>query len=354
MKLELELKALLEAVEGSYEVKGNPEIVVSGFANLDDAEVGDLSFVQSKKYAEKALQSRASVLLVPLDQTFPARDGVTVVAVEKPSQALSQICGRVSSILYPRVVSGVHGTAIIESDANVDASVSVGAFSTIAHDSSVDSSAVIGARVSIGAHCRIGKGVVIHDNVVIGAYTRIGEGSIIHSGVVIGTPGFGYDFNPTKGCHEPIPQIGRVEVGRYVEIGANTTVDRARIGVTSIGDGTKVDNLVQIAHNVKIGRHCILCAQVGISGTVNIGDYVVLAGKVGVADHVDIASGIQIGGGSAVMSSLNTPKAKLLGQPAMDFGLAMKIIALQRRLPDLFKRMGALEKRLESLDCGSE
>ena len=348
MKLELDLKDLLEAIEGEYDVRGAMDAKVSGFANLEDATEGDLSFVQSKKYANEALKTRASVLLVPTAEEITIPDNVTSIAVPAPSKALSQICGRVASLLYPKSEPFIHPTAIVDEDATVDESSTIGAYTTIGSGTRLSKETVVGSRVSIGNHCQIGKGVVIEDNVVIGDYTSIGEGSIIHSGVVIGTPGFGYDFNPGTGCHDPIPQIGCVQIGKFVEIGANTTIDRARIGNTVIGDGTKVDNLVQIAHNVKIGRHCILCAQVGISGTVNIGDYVVLAGKVGVADHVDIAPGIQVGGGSAVMSSLKTPKAKLLGQPAMDFGLAMKIIALQRRLPDLFKRVGAVEKALKS------
>lgn len=350
MKLELNLKYLLDAIEGDYDVNGAMDVTVTGFANLQDAMEGDLSFVQSKKYANQASETRASVLLVPANENFtlPDNPSFTAVAVAEPSRALSQICGRVASLLYPKTEPVIHQTAIVDEDAIVDEASAVGAYTTIGSGTRLEADVVVGARVSLGNHCHIAKGVKIADNVVIGDYTSIGEGSIIHSGVVIGTAGFGYDFNPNTGCHDPIPQIGSVQIGRYVEIGANTTVDRARIGKTVIGDGTKIDNLVQIAHNVKIGRHCILCAQVGISGTVNIGDYVVLAGKVGVADHVDIAPGIQIGGGSAVMSSLSTPKAKLLGQPAMDFGLAMKIIALQRRLPDLFKRVGAVEKALKS------
>lgn len=353
MKLELDLKDLLEAIEGDYDVKGATDVKVTGFANLQDATEGDLSFVQSKKYATLASQTRASVLIVPVAEEFIVPDKVTTVAVSEPSRALSQMCGRVASLLYPKSEPVIHQTAIVDEDASVDETSAVGAFTTIGGKTCLDADGVVGSRVSIGNHCQIGKGVRIADNVVIGDYTCIGEGSIIHSGVVIGAPGFGYDFNANTGVHEAIPQIGSVQIGKYVEIGANTTVDRARIGNTVIGDGTKIDNLVQIAHNVKIGRHCILCAQVGISGTVTIGDYVVLAGQVGVADHVDIAPGVQIGGGSAVMSSLTTPKAKLLGQPAMDFGIAMKIMALQRRLPDLFKRVGAVEKALKSNESTS-
>ena len=347
MKLELKLSELLESIEDDFELRGDPNTVIRGFANLADAKAGDLSFVQSRKYAEAAGKSLASVMLIPSGEALTLPHGVVTVEVKHPSKVLSQICGQVESRLFPIVFTGIHPSALIGESGLLGDQVSIGAYSTVGKGSQVGERCHIGARVSIGDHCHIGKEVRIADNCVIGAHTHIGDGCKIHSGVVIGAPGFGYEFDCNTGTHQPIPQVGRVVIGKYVDIGANTTIDRARLGETVIGDGTKIDNLVQIAHNVKIGRHCILCAFVGVSGSVTMGDYVVLAGRVGVADHLEIAPGVQVGGGSGVTSSLLTPKMKAWGMPATDFGSAMKIAALQRKLPEFFKRLGQIEKQLE-------
>jgi len=349
MNFKLRLADLLTWIEGGYAVTGNPDITICGFGNLKDAVAGDLSFVQSRKYASDAENTRASVLLIPNDLSLKVPESITCIRVENPSKVLSQICGKIEILLFPVTYGGIHTQCIVSEGVDLGENVSLGAFTTIGRITSIGPNSWIGARVSIGANCQIGKGVFIADNCVIGDYTVIGDYSRIHSGVVIGTPGFGYEFNRNKGCHEPIPQIGRVRIGSYVEIGANTTVDRARLGETVIGDGTKIDNLVQVAHNVKIGKHCILCAFVGVSGSVTIGDYAVLAGRAGVADHVDIANGVQLGAGAGLTSSVSVPGSKLWGTPAVEMGAAMKIVALQRKLPDLFKRMGQIEKQLSGL-----
>ncbi len=289
MNLELKLSDLLKAIEDNYEIRGDSNRVIRGFSNLSNARKDDLSFVQSRKHRRGAATTKAAVLIIPENEVLEIADGITTIAVENPSRVLSQICGKVEALLYPIRSQGLHPSALIDDGADLKESVSVGAFSTVGASSSIGANTSIGARVSIGVDCHIGNNVRIADNCVIGDHTTIGDFCNIHSGVVVGTPGFGYEFNPSTGCHDPIPQVGRVVIGNHVDIGANTTIDRARLGETSIGDGTKIDNQVQIAHNVKIGKHCILCAFVGISGTVNMGDYVVLAGQVGVADHVDIA-----------------------------------------------------------------
>lgn len=349
MRLELKLTDLLDCVEDTYEIEGEADRTIMGFASLADAEGSDLSFVQSEKHASAAATTRAGVLIIPRGLRLNLADGITTVAVENPSRAMSQICGRVEQLLFPLPKQGsIHSSAQVSSTAEVSKSATVGAFTTIDDGCRIADKCFIGARVSIGAHCQIGPGVCIADNCVIGPYTEIGEGSRLHSGVVIGSPGFGYVFNSETHAHEPIPQIGRVVIGKFVDIGANSTIDRARLGETQIGDGTKIDNLVQIAHNAKIGRHCILCAFVGISGSVTLGDYVVLAGQVGVADHLQIADHVQVGGGSAVTSSLVEPGMKAWGVPATDFGLAMKMVVLQRKLPELFKRVAHLEKQSQA------
>jgi UDP-3-O-[3-hydroxymyristoyl] glucosamine N-acyltransferase len=347
MRLEIKLTDLLESIEEPFEVQGDPTLKIRGFANLAEAQPHDLSFVQSRKYAKTAAETRASVLLVPRNEPMVLPNHLTTISVENPSRVLSQMCSRVEALLFPLEPAGIHPTALLASPLAQDRNISVGAFTTVGAGCQIGKDTWIGARVSIGHGCQMGEGVIIHDNCVIAPHTEIGNHCRIYSGVVIGSPGFGYDFIKEKGLHAPIPQVGRVVLGNYVDVGANTTIDRARIGETRIGDGTKIDNLVQVAHNVKIGRHCILCAYVGISGSVNIGDYVILAGMVGVADHINIASGVQVGGGASVVTHLETPQGKYWGSPAYDYGLAMKTAALQRKIPELFKRVSLLESRLD-------
>lgn len=349
MKIELNLSDLLDLIQENPEVTGKTEDSILGIASLDNSQKGDLTFVQDKKNAQKVTQCKATVLLAPKELKIDAPQVDVIIRVDNPSRALSQVCSAIEQTLFPKNYTGIHSSAVITDSTKLGDNVSVGAFTVVEEEVILSKNCHIGNRVTIGANSSIGENTVIMDNVVLAPHTRIGEGSIIHSGVVLGCPGFGYDFNKDTGIHEPIPQIGSICIGNNVEIGANTTIDRARFGVTQIGDGTKIDNQVQIAHNVIIGKHCIVCAMVGISGSVNIGDYVVLAGGVGIADHIDIASKTQIGGGAAVISSIKEPGSKLWGIPAVDFGLALKISILQKRLPDLFKRFKVMEEEIKSI-----
>lgn len=348
MDFELKLKDVVELIQEDVEVVGNPDVNILGIASLDSCQKGDLSFLQSKKFIKQAESAQATVLIVPTSVDVQAPGVDVLIRAEIPSRALSQICGALEQKLFPVAYSGVHSTAQICDGVTLSETASVGAFSTLEADVVVGQNSKVGARVTVGAHSKIGENVIIGDNVVLAPYTVVGNGSKIHSGVVIGTPGFGYDFNKELGCHQAIPQIGRVIIGENVDVGANTTIDRARFGDTVIGDGTKIDNLVQIAHNVIIGKHCIICSGVGISGTVKIGDYVVLAGQVGVADHVEIASGTQVGGGAGITSNVKEPGKKIWGTPAIDYGLAMKTAILQKRIPELFKRVKEIEKQIQS------
>ncbi|MFP4166796.1 MAG: UDP-3-O-(3-hydroxymyristoyl)glucosamine N-acyltransferase, partial [Opitutales bacterium] len=196
----------------------------------------------------------------------------------------------------------------------------------------------VGSRASIGDETRIFSGVFVGDDCVIGPRNRLSMGC------VIGSDGFGYEYH--EGEHVRVPQIGNVETDADVDIGANTTVDRARFGTTRIGAGTKIDNQVQIAHNVSIGRHCLIIAQVGISGSTHLGDGVVVGGQAGIAGHLTIGSGVQIAGGAAVVRSLE-PKSAVRGSPAEPMMRFNRIVVLQRRLPELFKRIDQIEKMLQ-------
>ena len=348
MKIELKLSDILRMIGEGSEIAGDTERSIHGFASLENAEPGELSFVQDKKYAVKASLSKATVLLVPKSLDLEAPNVEVQIKVEDTSKALSAICASIERVLFPLPYSGIADVALIDPDCKLGDSVSVGAFSAVEEGAVIGDKSFIGRRVTIGAHAKIGANVYIADNVVIAPHTEIGDNCNLHSGVVIGAPGFGYDFNKQLGRHEPIPQVGRVVIGSNVDIGANSSIDRARFGVTRIGEGTKIDNMVQIGHNVVIGKHCIICAQVGIGGSSVLGDYVVMAGQAGMADHLDIAPMVQIGGGAGVISSIPENGSKVWGFPAMDYRLAMKVAALQRKLPELFKRVSSLENQLES------
>ena len=210
----------------------------------------------------------------------------------------------------------------------------------------IEDGAVVGerahlqAQVFVGHGASVGEGAWLMPGVVVTAECVVGRRVRLHAGVVVGSDGFGYEF--VAGRHEKVPQIGVVEIGDDVEIGANTTLDRARFGRSSIGEGTKIDNLVQVAHNVRIGKHCILCAQVGISGSTTIGDYTVLGGQAGVAGHLSLGKGAKVGGGAAVTADV-LPGAFVNGSPAIPYMLERRIAVLRERLPDLFRRVDALE-----------
>jgi UDP-3-O-[3-hydroxymyristoyl] glucosamine N-acyltransferase len=219
----------------------------------------------------------------------------------------------------------------------------------------VEPGAKIGERVCLHASVYVGRDVSIGDDsqlmpgVKVYADTEIGSRVRIHANAVIGSDGFGYEF--VGGHHEKVPQIGKARIEDDVEIGAGTTIDRARFGNTVIGEGTKIDNLVQIGHNVLIGKHCILCAQVGVSGSTVIEDYVVLAGQVGIGGHITIGRGTKAGGQTGITSNI-LPGSSILGNPAIPMMLEQRILVLKQRLPDLFRRVDALEEQIRGGSAG--
>jgi UDP-3-O-[3-hydroxymyristoyl] glucosamine N-acyltransferase len=262
--------------------------------------------------------------------------------VDNPSAALSRLCSRIEQALWPSPSPGIHASAMVAPDARVAASAAVGPLCV------VESGASLGERVHLQSGVFVGRGAVVGDDswlmagVVVSTECTVGRRVRLHPGVVIGADGFGYDL--VKGRHEKVPQVGTVEIGDDVEIGANSTVDRARFGATAVGEGTKIDNLVQIGHNVVIGKHCLLCGQAGIAGSTTLGDYVVVGGQVGIVGHLKIGSGAMIAAQSGVKDDV-PEKTTVWGSPSMPLLLEQKLTILRSRLPELFKRVGALEER---------
>ena len=313
---------------------------VSGIAPLDRASPGDLAFMQSPKYAAQFAATRAGICLTTEKFAASAPPHVAVLVTPAPYRAFVAVAQKLypgalrpSSLFEASGVSPsalVHPTARLESGVTIDPAAVIGPRAEIGAGTVIAPDAVIGPDVRIGRDCVIGAGATI-------VHALIGDRVIIHAGRPIGQDGFGY--LPGAGGHGKVPQVGRVIIQDGVEIGANATIDRGAIRDTVIGEGTKIDNLVQIAHNVEIGRHCVLAAQTGISGSVTVGDFVMMGGKVGIADNVTIGSGAMLAAGSGVMSDI-PPGAKWGGSPAGPAREWLKGAAAVRRLA---RRGGANE-----------
>jgi UDP-3-O-[3-hydroxymyristoyl] glucosamine N-acyltransferase len=321
---------------------GDSARVVTGLAPLETAGPDDVSFLTDPRYRDAARASRAAAVLAAADAE-PL--GPAMLRVKQPQIALVQLL----LLFHPRPPAspGVHPTAIVAPDARVDPTAAVGALAVI------ERGAVLGPRVRIhplafvGPNVEVGEDTEIHPTVVLVDGVRIGRRVIVHPGAVIGSDGFGYVFD--SGAHQKIPQVGTVVIEDDVEIGANTTIDRATLGATVIRRGTKIDNLVQIGHNVEVGEHAILVAQVGISGSSRLGRGVVLAGQVGVADHVAVGDGAMIGAQSGIHADIE-PGAKVLGTPARPIMQAKRIFLSESQLPDFGRKLRELERRLDRLE----
>lgn len=336
---------ILEILGDQAECVGEFAGEVQGISSLQEAQEGDLSFLGNPKYRADVAASQASVLLLPQDYAEAPAAGQLQIKVPNPSLALALICRDIELSLLPTPEPGVHPSAVIEPGAVVSPLASIGAFCHIEAGAKIGA-AVLGSHVSVGRYAKVADEAYLFPRVVVADYCEIGPRNRIQAGAVIGSDGYGYEFY--EGAHQRVPQVGNVVTAADVDIGANTTIDRARFGSTQIGAGTKIDNQVQIAHNVRIGQHCLIVAQVGISGSTRLGDGVVVGGQAGLAGHLTIGSGAMIAGGTAVTSSLEA-KAKVRGYPAEPMMLFNRISVLQRKLPELFKRFDQLEKNVESL-----
>ena len=326
---------------GGELVTGDPQTELRGFASLDEALPGDLTFYHDPRYQEQLTATQATAVLVPMEHE-PVPGGPACIRVAKPSEAFEKV---VDQFGYhaPAFEAGVHATAVVHSTVKFDPSkVSIGAHAVIEADVELADGVEIGAGCYLGRNVRLGRGCKLFANVTVHAACELGERVILHSGVVIGADGFGYEFE--GGRHRKVRQAGRVQIDNDVEIGAGSTIDRARFGRTWIGEGTKIDNLVQIGHNVVIGRHCIIVACCAIAGSARIGDYVVMAAQCGVAGHVSVGSGVTLGGRSGVTKDIPPGRSTYLGFPAMPAGEEKRRLGGINRLPNLNARVKELER----------
>ena len=320
------------------EVVGDGGIELAGFAQADAAKPGDLTFAENEKYFRLAEKSRASAILAP--EEF-ASETKPVIRVTNARVTFA----RVLPLLFPekQFGPGVHPSAVIAESAQVDDSAHIGPNCVIGENAVIGRRTILEANCIVGDNSSLGQAVRLFPNVTIYPQCRIGDHVRIHSASVVGSDGYGYVFDEDH--HRKIPQIGGVVIGNDVEIGASVTIDRGALGNTEIGDGTKIDNLVQIGHNVVIGNHCLIVAQTGIGGSTQIGEFSTLAGQVGVIGHITIGPKAVIASKSAVMGSLEGGK-RYMGIPAVpDIQAKRQIVAVQK-LPDLAKRVRELERQV--------
>jgi UDP-3-O-[3-hydroxymyristoyl] glucosamine N-acyltransferase len=321
-------------------VAGDAEREIHGVASLEAAGTEDLSFADGARALADADNSKAGCILVGQGAAVKGR---ATIAVANPKWAFV----RAADALLPssRFEPGIHPTAVIHAEANVSPDASVGPHVVIERGARVGARTRLAAGVTLGEGVEIGSGCVIHPRVTIYPGARIGNRVILHAGVVIGSDGFGYVF--AEGRHHKFPQIGSVVIEDDVEIGSNTTVDRGSLGTTTICEGAKIDNLVQVAHNVRIGRHSVIASQTGISGSAEIGDYVVMAGQVGVGPRAHIEDQAVIAGQSGVLDGKTVRKGSVVwGTPARPIAQIKKVLASLTQLPGLTRKVEELSRRL--------
>ena len=329
-----ELAARIEA-----ELIGDPRVEVNGVARIDDVKDGQLTYVTHSRYASQALASSAAAFLVAdrLDTFRPQ------LVVENPSLAFARIAGL---FLPPPAVKGIHPTACVHPEASLASGVALGPQVVVEAGAEIGAGSVLEAGVYIGQDVVLGEDCHLHPRVVVERGCRLGRDVIIQAGTIVGSDGYGYEETPEG--HEKIPHLGIVVIEDRVELGANVTVDRATTGRTVIGAGTKIDNLVQIGHNVKIGSHCLVVAMVGISGSSQLGDNVTLAGQVGISDHVNIVAGTTVAARGLVLSDIKEP-GLYSGMPVQEHPQELRAVAARRRLPQMIKDFRQLQQEVEGL-----
>lgn len=320
------------------EIAGDPEVKITGLRPADQAGEGDLTFAENVKYLAAVAASKASAVLVHPDAEL---DGKTLIRVKNVRVALADCL----ALFAPerRYEPGVHPTAVVAPSAKVDPTAHVGPHCIVEDDAEIGADTTLLGQVFVGAGSRLGAGCRIFANVTLYHGTILGDRVRIHAGTVVGSDGYGYVFDGAG--HKKIPQVGHVVIEDDVEIGSNVSIDRGAIGPTIIGQGTKIDNLVQIAHNVSTGRHCLLISQTGIAGSSRLGNFVTLAGQVGIAGHLKIGDQVVLAAKSGVMHDIPAGE-KWMGAPAQpDKQTKRQLLAVQQ-LPELIRRVRQLEKQL--------
>ncbi len=341
--------AQLREFLGKGEILGDPSRKIKEVAPPQEAGEGCLTFVFAKKWLKALPRIGASVVVLPSLEGLQPPERTTYLLVDDVGEAMIRLLSLFFAPPFSRDV-GVSPQAYVSAGATIEEGAVIYPFAFVDEGALVAKGAVIMPYVFVGRGARIGAGALLMPSVVVYPGVEVGENVVVHGGSVLGADGFGYvEF---QGQRVKIPQVGGVRIEKDVEIGANTCVDRATMGHTVVGEGTKLDNLVQVAHNVSVGRHCVFAAQVGISGSSRVGDGVLMGGQVGVADHAEIGDGAILTAKAGVMGKIPSGTV-MTGAPAMPHHQWRKVQVWHRRLPQLAEKVKALEKALEELKSGS-
>ncbi len=339
-KRTIRLAELAEEVGG--QVVGDPDFAVVSVASLEMAGPGDLSFLRDARSKERATETQAGALVVGEGVEVA---GKHLLVVEDPALVAVLLTRK----FFPaeQRPAGIHSTAVVEEGARIHPEAYLGPYSVVGAGTEVEAAAQLHAGVVVGRHCRIGAGAILYPHAVLYDRTELGPSVIIHAGAVLGADGFGY---VSRGAtHHKVPQVGRLVLEEDVEVGANSALDRATFGETRIGGGSKIDNLVQVGHNVTTGRSCMLCGQSGIAGSARLGHGVVLAGQAGSSGHLEIGDGVQVAAKGAVLQSIEKGR-KVGGIPAVGLRQWQRQVSGTQRLPEVLRRLRTLEKALERLE----
>jgi UDP-3-O-[3-hydroxymyristoyl] glucosamine N-acyltransferase len=325
-------------------IEGNPNAKVTAFSKIEDGKPGSLTFLANPKYEHYIYHSEASIVLVNNDFIPSAPIKATLVKVANAYASLAILLDRVEQLKKKK--SGIDSTAFIDTSAHIGDNCYIGNFAYIGENVKVGDNCKIYPHVYIADNVTIGNDCIIYPHVTVYEECIIGNNCILHAGAVIGSDGFG--FAPEGDNYKKIPQLGNVILEDDIEIGANTTIDRAVMGATIIRKGVKLDNLVQIAHNVEVGEHTVMAAQVGIAGSVKIGKHCQFGGQAGLAGHIHIQDNVTIGAQAGVIGNIESGRT-ILGSPAIDARSFMRSSAIFSRLPDMYRTLGQLQREIEQL-----
>ncbi|WP_027001496.1 UDP-3-O-(3-hydroxymyristoyl)glucosamine N-acyltransferase [Hugenholtzia roseola] len=331
-------------------VEGNPDALIETAAKIQEAKTGSIAFLANPKYEPFLYETQASAVLVNANLVLQKEVVPTLIRVPDAYIAFTKLLGEYQKMTQKRP-TGIEQPAFIAPSATIDQEVYVGAFAYVGEQVKVGRGVQIFPQVYIGANCEIGEGTVLYAGVKLYPNTKVGKNCQIHAGAVIGSDGFG--FAPrADGSYETIPQLGNVVIEDEVSIGANTTIDCATLGATLIEKGAKLDNLIQIGHNVRIGAHTVMAAQTGISGSTSIGSYCMIGGQVGMAGHIEVADKTRIGAQSGLSKSVKKAGTSIIGSPAVDYVTQIKNYVVGRNLAQLQERVLDLERKIATLFKG--
>ena len=322
-------------------IEGDPQTTVSGFGKIEEAGKLDLAFLANPKYEDYLYTTAAGIIIIGEQMELKENISATLIRVKDAYSSFAVLMQYYQQMKAKQLV-GIEDPVFIHPSAKIGKDVYIAAFSYIGEHAEIGNDVKIFAQVFIGANTKVGDRTVLHPGVKLYHDCVIGNDVTIHAGTVLGSDGFG--FAPQQnGTYNKVPQLGNVVIEDHVEIGSNTCIDRATLGSTIIKKGTKLDNLLQIAHNVEVGEHGVIAAQTGISGSTKIGNHVMIGGQVGIVGHISIADGTKINGLTGISKSITEPNTSLSGRPAMELGDSLRAMAIYKRLPELDKKIKELE-----------